>query len=38
MGPEGLKASGITRETVRVSAGIEGADDLIEDLNQALIG
>jgi cystathionine gamma-synthase len=38
MGPEGLKASGITPETVRVSVGIEGADDLIADLNQALKG
>ncbi|MBF0490850.1 MAG: PLP-dependent transferase [Candidatus Omnitrophica bacterium] len=38
MGPEGLKASGITEETVRVSVGIEDADDLIDDLNQALKG
>ena len=36
MGPEGLKASGITKETIRISTGIEGADDLIEDLKNAL--
>ena len=38
MGEAGLKASGITRETVRVSVGIEDAEDLISDLNQALKG
>lgn len=38
MGEAGLKKSGITKETVRVSVGIEGADDLINDLNQALKG
>ncbi len=38
MGEAGLKASGITKETVRVSVGIEGADDLIEDLGNALKG
>ncbi|MDE2027934.1 MAG: PLP-dependent transferase [Candidatus Omnitrophica bacterium] len=38
MGPEGLAASGITKETVRVSVGIEDAGDLIADLNQALKG
>ncbi len=38
MGEAGLKKSGITKETVRVSLGIEGADDLISDLNQALKG
>ena len=38
MGPAGLKASGITQETVRVSVGIEDADDLIADLGQALKG
>ncbi len=38
MGPVALKASGITRETVRVSLGIEGAEDLIADLDQALKG
>lgn len=36
MGPEGLKASGITKETIRISAGIENAEDLIGDLEQAL--
>ena len=38
MGEAGLKASGITKETVRVSVGIEDADDLIADLNNALKG
>jgi len=38
MGPTALKVSGITRETVRVSLGIEGAEDLIADLDQALKG
>jgi cystathionine gamma-synthase len=38
MGEEGLKASGITKETVRVSVGIEDKEDLIEDLDQALKG
>lgn len=38
MGEAGLKKSGITKETVRVSLGIEDADDLIADLNGALKG
>jgi O-succinylhomoserine (thiol)-lyase len=38
MGKAGLKASGITQETVRVSVGIEGVEDLITDLTQALKG
>ena len=38
MGAEGLKNSGITQESVRISAGIEDAEDLIEDLEQALKG
>jgi cystathionine gamma-synthase len=38
MGEAGLKASGITKETVRVSIGIEAASDLIDDLNNALKG
>ncbi len=38
MGEAGLKASGITRETVRVSVGIEDAADLIADLDGALKG
>lgn len=36
MGEEGLKASGITQETIRVSVGIEDVEDLIKDLDQAL--
>lgn len=36
MGEAGLKASGITKETIRVSAGIEDAQDLINDLENAL--
>jgi cystathionine beta-lyase/cystathionine gamma-synthase len=36
MGEKGLKASGITPETIRISAGIEGTQDLIDDLSQAL--
>jgi len=36
MGEKGLKASGITKETVRVSVGIEDKRDLIDDLTQAL--
>lgn len=36
MGEEGLKASGITQETIRVSAGIESAQDLIDDFDNAL--
>lgn len=36
MGEKGLKASGITQETIRVSLGVEDADDLIDDLNNAL--
>lgn len=37
MGPEGLRASGITPETIRISVGIEGIDDLIKDLKNALL-
>ncbi len=37
MGEAGLKASGITQETVRISAGIESAGDLIADLKKALL-
>jgi O-succinylhomoserine (thiol)-lyase len=36
MGEKALKASGITKETIRVSVGIEDADDLISDLIGAL--
>jgi cystathionine beta-lyase/cystathionine gamma-synthase len=38
MGETALKASGITKETVRISVGIEDAEDLIADLDQALKG
>ena len=38
MGEAGLKASGITPETVRVSVGIEAPEDLIADLGNALKG
>ena len=38
MGEPGLIKSGITKETVRVSLGIEGVDDLIADLKGALKG
>lgn len=38
MGEKGLKKSGITKETIRVSVGIESAKDLIADLNNALKG
>jgi len=36
MGEAALKASGMTRETIRISAGIEDAQDLIDDLSSAL--
>ncbi len=38
MGEAALKLSGITRETIRVSVGIEAWEDLVEDLDQALKG
>jgi len=31
-----LRAAGITEGTVRLSVGLENADDLIEDLDRAL--
>jgi cystathionine beta-lyase/cystathionine gamma-synthase len=34
MGEQGLKESGITPQTIRVSTGIEHPDDLIEDLER----
>ena len=34
---EELEASGVTQDTVRLSVGIEHIDDIIEDLNQALV-
>ncbi len=36
MGEKALLASGMTKETIRVSCGIEDADDLIADLASAL--
>lgn len=36
MGKKALRSSGITRETIRISAGIEGLEDLIHDLDHAL--
>ncbi len=36
MGSEGLAASGLTEETIRVSAGIEDSGDLVADFEQAL--
>lgn len=38
MGEKALKASGITKETIRVSLGIEDTQDLIDDLDNALRG
>jgi len=38
MGEKALKTSGIIQETIRVSAGIESAQDLIDDLANALKG
>ena len=36
MGPEGRAAIGLTDSMVRLSVGLEGVDDLIRDLDQAL--
>ncbi|MCD4710273.1 MAG: PLP-dependent transferase, partial [Bacteroidales bacterium] len=36
LGPEGRKAEGIAEELIRLSVGIEDADDLKADLEQAL--
>jgi O-acetylhomoserine (thiol)-lyase len=33
---EDLSAAGITEGTIRLSVGLEDADDLIEDLSRAL--
>ncbi|MFA5059138.1 MAG: PLP-dependent aspartate aminotransferase family protein [Candidatus Omnitrophota bacterium] len=38
MGEKALFASGITKETIRISCGIEGCTDLIDDLKNALKG
>jgi cystathionine beta-lyase/cystathionine gamma-synthase len=37
MGEKALRASGITEETIRISVGIESAQDLLEDLSRALL-
>jgi O-acetylhomoserine (thiol)-lyase len=37
LGDEELAAAGVTQETVRLSVGIEHIDDIIEDLDQALV-
>ncbi len=34
---EELAASGVTQDTVRLSVGIENIDDIIDDLDQALV-
>ena len=36
LSPEELTEAGITKELIRISIGLENADDLIEDLKQAL--
>lgn len=36
MTPEARAAAGITEKTIRLSVGIENADDLVDDLRQAL--
>jgi len=36
MSPEELHKAGVTPETIRLSIGIEHADDIIADLDQAL--
>lgn len=36
LSPEELKKAGVTEDTIRLSIGIEHADDLIADLDQAL--
>ena len=36
MGPEGRAAIGLGDGVVRISVGLEGTDDLIADLDQAL--
>ena len=38
MGEEALKASGMTKETIRISVGLETAKDLIKELEEALKG
>jgi O-acetylhomoserine (thiol)-lyase len=36
LGPEDLKATGVTEDLIRLSVGIENVDDLLEDLEQAI--
>jgi cystathionine beta-lyase/cystathionine gamma-synthase len=36
MGEKALKAAGITEETIRISVGVESAQDLVDDLSLAL--
>jgi O-acetylhomoserine (thiol)-lyase len=36
MDSAGLQAAGISEGLVRISVGLEGADDLIDDLSRAL--
>jgi O-succinylhomoserine sulfhydrylase len=36
MGPEGRAAIGLGDALVRISVGLEGADDLIADIDRAL--
>ena len=36
MSPEEQRRAGVTAETIRLSVGIEHADDILEDLDQAL--
>jgi O-acetylhomoserine (thiol)-lyase len=36
MSPQELKAAGVRPEMIRLSIGIEHADDIIADLDQAL--
>jgi O-acetylhomoserine (thiol)-lyase len=36
MNAEQLKAAGVGEELIRLSVGVEAAQDIIDDLNQAL--
>ncbi len=36
LGPDELKAAGVSEELVRISVGIEHQDDIIADISQAL--
>jgi O-acetylhomoserine (thiol)-lyase len=37
LGPEELRAAGVTPETVRISVGIEHIDDILDDIGAALL-